>query len=855
MVPLPLDRAAEQRAQTLLAAVRTVETGLRNSFVFAGFWRPAISSSLRALCLLFVAARFAAAVNPQLDEARGLRQAGKTAEARRVLDALISGVSVPEADRAQAYSELSQIDLAAGRYPDAIQNSSRAVEIFGPLKMRAGEGNALTIRGLARLYAGSYQEALSDFDPALAIATETKDASAEITRLNNIGTVFYFEGKYGAAMERYETAMRVVEAHKEEAWNLSRRQLTVANIATVYQRLGQYDRALDTYSELRKTGNALPVSEEAQLLANEGTLYRRLGDPVKALETYRAAQTLYRSRTLRNGEIAVLNNIGIAQALDLRLYSEALATFDEALAMTRQSGDLPVEVHALLYRAETLYRMHRSSDSQAGFSKAYEAATRLHATEERWKALFGMARNDAELGRHAESVSRLSEATGLIESLRGTGPSNLRGGFLADKRQVYDLQISEVLQAAGASDSVLYGMIERARLLPATATLEGLQKNLPAGTLMLDYWLGDDAVAVLWATREKTGRSLRRARDLRARLRSLAASLKNPKSEVWESDARELGKMLLPDVAGAAEIKQVIVIPDRELSLIPFDVFPLAGGRISDHAAVSYSRGGSLVASSTKKRAMWPFWKSTVLAFANPAKGAGTDLLHLATMRSNALLPGAESEVRRVASSIGGRASLHIGADAQKKYLTNSGRLRMPVLHFATHAVSDDEDPARSYILLAPDRASEAYDYLFLKEISGLKLSEVDLVTLSACESARGKMVEGEGIASFGGAFLDAGARSVVASLWPVGDQSTVGLMHDFYSSLAKGSTVAEALREAKIQARTSGRSHPYYWAGFVAGGDGQVQIPYVFSLYYLFALLLGLIGVALLAIAARRAF
>jgi tetratricopeptide (TPR) repeat protein len=160
-------------------------------FVLAGFWRLEISSSLRALGLLFAAVCFAAAVNPQLDEARALRQAGKLGEARKVLDGLINGgASVRGADCAQAYWELSQIDLAAGRYPQAIQNSSRALEMFGPLKVRAGEGNALTVRGLAPVYAGSYQEALVDFDPALAIARETNDASAEITRLNNIGTVF-----------------------------------------------------------------------------------------------------------------------------------------------------------------------------------------------------------------------------------------------------------------------------------------------------------------------------------------------------------------------------------------------------------------------------------------------------------------------------------------------------------------------------------------------------------------------------------------------------------------------------------------------------------------------------------------
>src|SRR5258708_39429990 len=98
------------------------------------------------------------------------------------------------------------------------------------------------------MYAGAYLESLRDLDQALLIARETHDAASEVTRLNNAGTVYYFEGDYAAAMRRYEEAMRIVDARPGETWNLARRQLTTANIATVYQRLGQYDRAISSYS-------------------------------------------------------------------------------------------------------------------------------------------------------------------------------------------------------------------------------------------------------------------------------------------------------------------------------------------------------------------------------------------------------------------------------------------------------------------------------------------------------------------------------------------------------------------------------------------------------------------------------
>jgi tetratricopeptide (TPR) repeat protein len=824
-----------------------------------------ISSNLRARAigiLLAVACLAAATANSQLDHARALRRLGKLAEARTVLDGMVADAAAPSSVRAQAFFEISQIDLAEGRYAAAIQQSGRAIELFRAGHDPAGEGNTLTVRGLAHLYAGSYSEALADFNPALQIARETKDASAEVTRLNNIGTVFYFEGDYGNAAARYEAAMRVVEEHRTEPWNTSRRQLTVANIATVHQRLGQFDRALDAYGTLRRAANALPPSEEAQVLANMGALYRRLGDPDKALETYRAAQGLYQSQAMRNGEIAVLNNIGIAQALDLRLYPEALATFDKALAMAQESGDRPVEVHALLYRAETMYRMGRAAESGAGFVRAYGLATRIRAAEERWKSLYGLARNDAESGNHSAAVSRLEEAAGLIESLRGSGPANMRGGFLADKRQVYDLLMFEELRDPAVSDSKLFSIIEQthsrlaqdAKKESASPSLESLRRTLPRGTLILDYWLGEDAAVVLWVKTDTAGlKRIDDASGLRTRLRSFAASLADVKSNSWKEEGRRLGEKLLPNLPGAEEMGRVIVIPDRELAFVPFETLSLPGDpthRLIDVAAVSYARAASLVVAMPWKRQIWPFWKSTILAFANPTKGSGADILNLPFGRDAAPLQEAGNEVRDAARAIGGRAQLHLGPDARKEFLTGAALPLAPVLHFATHAVSDAEDPARSFILLAPQHPRDAYDYLFLKEASGLNLRNVDLVTVSACDTARGKLVEGESTESFGGAFLDAGAKVVVASLWQVGDRATSRLMHGFYSGLANGDSVAAALRQAKLK---SEQSHPYYWASFTATGDGEVRVPYVVSGLFSAAALLAVIGIAILGIAAWR--
>jgi CHAT domain-containing protein len=168
--------------------------------------------------------------------------------------------------------------------------------------------------------------------------------------------------------------------------------------------------------------------------------------------------------------------------------------------------------------------------------------------------------------------------------------------------------------------------------------------------------------------------------------------------------------------------------------------------------------------------------------------------------------------------------------------------------------MSDPEDPARSYILFAPAKASEAYDYLFLKEVAALDLRDVDLVTISACDSAHGKLIEGEGAQSFDAAFLGAGAKTVVASLWPVGDRATARFMHDFYDALAHGSTATASLRAAKQNTMKEGHTHPFYWAGFILSGDGEVRIPHVISAWITAGATLGLIGTVLVALSIRTA-
>jgi CHAT domain-containing protein len=160
------------------------------------------------------------------------------------------------------------------------------------------------------------------------------------------------------------------------------------------------------------------------------------------------------------------------------------------------------------------------------------------------------------------------------------------------------------------------------------------------------------------------------------------------------------------------------------------------------------------------------------------------------------------------------------GAAANEDLAKSEDVARYAVVHFATHARAGTADPGASGLLLAPGEQNDGF--VTPEEILGLRLS-ADLVTLSGCETARGRVVSGEGVLGLSRAFFHAGAASVLASLWEVDDQHTALFMSRFYRHLAAGERKGVALASAKREfcaERDPTLEHPAVWAPFVLTGD-----------------------------------
>jgi CHAT domain-containing protein len=167
---------------------------------------------------------------------------------------------------------------------------------------------------------------------------------------------------------------------------------------------------------------------------------------------------------------------------------------------------------------------------------------------------------------------------------------------------------------------------------------------------------------------------------------------------------------------------------------------------------------------------------------------------------------------------------LYLGADAREETVKSEKLDDFQYIHFATHGFLDELHPGRSGILLSRAPDSKEDGILQTGEIMRLKLN-ADIVTLSACSTGLGKLMNGEGVLGLTRAFFYAGTRNVVVTLWNVNDSATATLMESFYLNLQRGLPKSEALRRAKLSLLHSSDAlwhHPYFRAAFVIQGQGR---------------------------------
>lgn len=302
---------------------------------------------------------------------------------------------------------------------------------------------------------------------------------------------------------------------------------------------------------------------------------------------------------------------------------------------------------------------------------------------------------------------------------------------------------------------------------------------------------------------------------------------------------KSLGDALLEPAARLlpAGTTQLLVVPDGPMHRLPFDALRLADGRPAvERWAIGLAPSASLAATIWRRPAPPDTGaiRSRVLALGDPefrleVASSGTrdaDIFRSAFAAEGGLprLEASGEEARTVARYARGGAVVRTRDEASEAWLKHAPLERFGVIHLATHALVDERTLTRTALALAPGGREDGF--LSPAELGGLRL-DADMVVLSACRTAGGVTVAGEGVQGLTTPLMAAGARSVVATQWRVGDRSTVRLVADLYDGLARGRPVVNALREAKLAALHRG-APPGEWAGFTVVGDPLTRVAVV---------------------------
>jgi CHAT domain-containing protein/tetratricopeptide (TPR) repeat protein len=701
----------------------------------------------------------------------------------------------------------------------------------------SSQANSLTNLGSIASARGDVDASERYHQRALAIQEKLTPGGHKVARiLRNLGDLSLRSGDLASADERYARALAMFERWAPEGWDVAS---TLLDLADVAERRGSLPDA-ERYAR-----QALAVIEKSGLLGLElAAAFNALGRVAQAKGDLPAAAAHFERALAIRSTVAPGSN---AEAESLH----ALARL--AVARGRPDEALLFHLRAIDALEMQRSRVGGSDEAQSNFVAAYAAY--YHQTID-----LLLAEGRAPEAFHVLERLRARSFLSLLAEKDLAFSKDLPAELDRERRRAnveYDRALAALADGDGADQEGKREALVAARQMqaetrariraasPRLATLvhpepldlEAVRAALDPGTLLLSYAIGDDAshlfavgpgpadFRVLTLDTDR-----RRLRDAVGSFRALLQQDSRLRRGALQAASRELADLLLSPVAPAiARADRVVVVPDGPLHLIPFGALadPLApGARYLVEVLPLHVAASATVFAEIKKGRRTP-GAARLIAFGDPDYGgtgrpAGVVANAVERGLLLAALPSARREVRGIERLFPG-ARVYVGASAtedEAKSTLGQGSL----IHFACHGLAREDAPLDSALALAiPAELLPGRDNGLLQawEIFEQLRIDAELVTLSACGTALGKEMSGEGILGLTRAFQYAGARSVLASLWAVNDASTAELMRRFYSHLKQGRTKDAALRAAQIEMlRRPASSHPYRWAAFELVGD-----------------------------------
>lgn len=720
-----------------------------------------------------------------------------------------------------------------GRLAEAEELYLRAAQLFDKHLNRRDQAHSLGHLGDLAVSRGDRKTAEVFLRQALAIKDDLGLRADSVPTLQSLARAVEDVDERARLLER---ARAILEAEAPDSAALSEVLAALGSLAQERGRLAEakrlFEASLAQAERISPTGLDLADAVErlGLLAAEQGQLEVAEAHLRRALALYRSTVPLSQDEAMarfslgrvvrRRGRLDETREMLSAAAGAIESQFGLLGGSPETRARLRASfADLHFEL------IDLLLTMKRPEE-------AFQVLERSRARE----FLDLLARRDLALPdlppeidrRRRRAEARYRHLMADLHDATAVKQPAMREELVALRRE-----LGEIEQTVRAASPRLAQLRRPPALDVATA-----RRSMEPGTLMLAFAVGE-ARSYLFTLGPDAGDGLRVATlpagrtVLAQRVKALREAVSRPsRLRTWMVPAEALSRLLLaPAAERMRRADRILLVPDAPLHFLPFAVLPMPGPNrpLGEVRPLTFAPSASAFAElASRPTAARP---RRIAVFADPvyrAEGAspgrpgqGTVLAPAGT-REPALTPlaGSRQEALQLGQLFPGTSSLWLGRDATEERVRQAGP-EATHLHLACHAFADTRSPLDSSLVLStPEEPGGEDGRLEAWEVFEQLRLDADLVTLSACDTALGEELAGEGILGLVRAFQFAGARAVLATQWRVSDEATPRLVERFYHGLRSGLPGAEALRRAQVAVRRDARTaHPYYWAAFQLHG------------------------------------
>jgi CHAT domain-containing protein/tetratricopeptide (TPR) repeat protein len=732
----------------------------------------------------------------------------------------------------------------AKQYELALRQYEQALGLFKEIGSMEGMSAAALQIATVHFANKRMDQALAFCERSLRLSRAAGKIRSEINALMQLATIYASQGRRDLASNQYQKILKFYEKG-----DLRARAMALNTYADFLLQIRDNKKALETCLE------ALALSEKINdkailtpALYNLARAHLAVGSPEVALSVIRRSleiiEDLRANVTSPDFRVSYLSGVGKHYELCLQI----LMQLDRA----HPGSDFAAE--ALLISETSRARLlldliheSRAVSSQGAAQELFNRERELRNLSEilaqyRMNLLLSQ-KDSAEIAAIDNQVAQLKADYQAIQAKIMEYPGV---SFLKHAEQAVPLSLPKIKSELRDGHTMLleYALGKERSYLWAVTTDSFQSYELPDRKTIEDA--AREFYKLITAPQETNGPI-----DSDYRTNADAAD------KTYSEKAMKLSRMLLGPVADQLWNRRLVVVTEGALQYIPLEALPVPVAQtagqdgvwlsaskflIEDHEVVALPSVSALIAiRSARNRTSSPSKLLAVIAdpvfsdrdervqrkpVSQGIAGAATREDSEPRMRGGVLarLTYASEEADSIsATAPWGTTLVAKGFDANRDLVMSSNVGQYQILHFATHGFIDSDHPELSSLVLSTvDRnGKETNGLMPLYDIYSLDLS-AELTVLSACQTALGKDIKGEGLIGLTHSFMSAGSNTVVATLWKVDDKATYVLMGDFYKSmLEKDMSPAAALRSAKLKMmRDKQWSAPYYWAGFVLQGE-----------------------------------